>query len=1549
MNSRPILSHPGTGQHNRILIRSLNRLLYLILPLLLAAGWVFLCPSPARALGGGFSGDWDGIEIEVEYSDTEWGEGEATVICPTCGEEMTAAFHYTSSGWGDAVDLMTSLYFCDNKEHCVYCVADFHCGICGECMGNDVEECPECESDICLSCHEDSYFCDICGKCCLDSSNQLTGEDVDYPGIEHVCEECLEDVWECAGCGNTLGLGGESYLVYDETGDDWCPECELCRECLQDESTLANFGHCRECGVCGNEADVCDDCHLCEDCRVGESHCPECDYCFGEEVDWCPSGGDHCVECDVDNDWICEQCGECMEAGGFEFCDACGLCVLCCEENSKDEGCAHGFCVKSVSYYDHLCLSCGKCPHETACGYCGLCEDCQQDYHCGHEICPENVSEWEEHLCGVCGNCFELDELCEWCHMCEDCRDHCVHGFCPESIDSDGHFCEQCGGCADGDGFCGWCGLCKACCAGNTADMGCDHGICLMAPEFIGHYCFADSRCLEYCDHNKCAHAHVSSAWSSDSSAHWHVCQDCGAAVNAAAHVEGNAVTVQLPDPMTRKKGTARIPCSVCGETMSLVSIPYVEIPANGAPYIMSQPKDYEGRVSTAHIDDTPLWTELSLIAGGEGKLSYQWYVKYGDSSFRTLAEDPEFAIGTKTSRLKLVVDTDACNYNYQYYCVVTNAKGSATTRTVKINARHVFGEYRSNGASTHSYYCLGEGCEVTKGDPEPHRWGEETVVRVATSEQTGLRRKTCLGCGQKKETIIPKVEPGHVHQFTIIKKNSARHWAECECGKINYLSAHLFQAWQTVTPATETKAGREQRKCVCGEIRYRTIEKLAHTHDFTNLIDSSKGTYTLPTGYTLYHAVKGAYMLPNGYITEDYHVRYCATKGCNAEKKELHSYNSWTVTRDPSSSHPGRAYRSCTLCGHCEVVEFTGKWPILTEVFGEITAEGFGGALIKGPTAANAGEKVTLTVQLYEGYTVNDAAYPGTIHGWSLDEVTSTEGLTLYGSWKAYQNGAITDFKADGNTFTATFTMPAGPVALGFFPSKCDHKGAATYSDKIEPSCTVAGANVLRCSRCKGIAQTLSRIEPTGHTLSKEPIAGTEVRAFCSYTANSGGTYQYTDLETRTGYSGDFRCTVCSKVVKGKTTGVTHGIYGSVKYDPDRYPQYWSNVYEERDGYEVTCTKKGYTGDVYCKLCGAFVEKGEYEDACGHDWSEWTQCREATPKVKGQEKRTCGLCDITQVRAGDYSGPDYELKADKTKVHFDFTYGEKVEPILVTYESVGRDKISAITRMDLDIIGTDVMYHVKVLNKYQAEISIAYPALVMENQEYDSNGTGTRELMYVAGVAETNDGHDVTAPTVDITASVRKTTSTYKLTVTGGKAVSGSRTGSALELHGGDEFTLKPDRPADFVRWEITADASGMLAEYIGTWGMWMDWGGWTGSSPRLYMSPNNVTIKAVYKDSVQHPDGRILTVPAKTKTIREEAFMGTPFRWVKAGNDCKEIGARAFADCGNLVGIYLPKDVTFQKDTFAGSNQAVIYAPAGGNTQKLAEQYGIPFVNWQ
>lgn len=77
----------------------------------------------------------------------------------------------------------------------------------------------------------------------------------------------------------------------------------------------------------------------------------------------------------------------------------------------------------------------------------------------------------------------------------------------------------------------------------------------------------------------------------------------------------------------------------------------------------------------------------------------------------------------------------------------------------------------------------------------------------------------------------------------------------------------------------------------------------------------------------------------------------------------------------------------------------------------------------------------------------------------------------------------------------------------------------------------------------------------------------------------------------------------------------------------------------EIRNAKEATCTEDGYTGDTYCKTCGALVAEGKVIPATGHDFGEWTVTREATCEAEGEECRTCSKCDAKETRAVPATG----------------------------------------------------------------------------------------------------------------------------------------------------------------------------------------------------------------------------------------------------------------------------------------------------------------------
>ena len=68
-------------------------------------------------------------------------------------------------------------------------------------------------------------------------------------------------------------------------------------------------------------------------------------------------------------------------------------------------------------------------------------------------------------------------------------------------------------------------------------------------------------------------------------------------------------------------------------------------------------------------------------------------------------------------------------------------------------------------------------------------------------------------------------------------------------------------------------------------------------------------------------------------------------------------------------------------------------------------------------------------------------------------------------------------------------------------------------------------------------------------------------------------------------------------------------------------------------------------------------------------------------------------------------------------------------------------------------------------------------------------------------------------------------------------------------------------------------------------------------------------------------------LKLPAAARTIEEEAFVGGAFQYVIIPDGCVTIGSKAFADCPNLIYVYIPASVTsIADDAFAGNTQVMI-----------------------
>ena len=1362
---------------------TVRRMLSLLLTLVMLIGVLPELTLPVHA-GGTYNYDINGIDMQVNYED-KWGVGEVLVACPTCGEFYSEDFE-DNNAHDVAQDLIIENFF-SCFDHCNNCADEYHCYVCQLCFENGAaERCSDCESPLCKDCHLPEYPCDYCGVCRLSSDgHSLSGHHITtLPDFEFLCEECIDSIEYCAGCDHNCISIRDEFFTYDAHGESWCPNCGLCHDCCED-GTSVDFGHCAFCNVCGEDEPVCDSCQLCWDCNQKRTHCPECDDCFPEGVEWCLDGGEHCIHCCEANGWLCDQCGVCVEATGGEFCGDCGLCLDCCELNSENFGCTHLYCVCSSDFEDHLCPSCGGCPDDLECEYCYLCDDCQQDYHCEHGLCPDGP-DFEEHICDGCGDCYDLDELCELCRLCPDCQEHCEHDLCPEDPEYDDHFCDQCGDCYEEDEFCEECELCIYCCEENTDQMGCTHGLCVESSDFQEHYCFEDSQCLEECEHVDCQHDNRSAVWSKNESSHWRKCSDCGASVDCAAHTPGSPVVKTQPDNMAGKNGTAEISCTVCGQLLQTISVPCIEIPKDGSPYIISEPKDYSGKFSTILEDGEAHWAIMKVYAGGEGTLSYQWYDRSGQPVKEDLIAE---TTGTKTATLRIYVPNDACTVARGYYCVVTNAKGSAKTRTAEVRARHQYLNCKDKGTDGHVSVCCGAGCTEEYGGVRPHRYSEWTVIKQPTATASGRMSRTCQDCGRTDSKELPPVDPNHVHNYNNLKYTSERHWYACSCGLIKDEAPHSFGAWEHVRVQTVQAEGLDQRTCtVCGYKESKTLAKLTHEHDFTKLKNKDVGAFTLP----------------NGYIEDDYHVTFC--NRCTAMKREAHEYGNWHVFCYPYTDkgvyHKGVVIRTCLDCGHSESVEFTdGKWPIFTSCIDPDTEGGrwCGPYDVGGTMIANPGEKVKVTVRAHEGYIFPESV-PGGVGPFGVNDVGPYDHFRIAGKDYDPANSQVKDWKYDAATQTLTFTMPDGPVGLMLYPEKCDHEGAETYTGWIRAGCTNNGEYVRRCKRCGGVKEVIYYTAPTGHAWEwlwdKDPG----------------------DCYNRSTYYA--QCRVCEEVriLKG---GYNHkeGYY--------------------LDGVEPTCVRSGRKNTTVCPECMQSW-RGDIIPALGHEWTDWKMVQEATTTEKEKKARSCTRCGKTQTETGDYSGPDYRLKANRTKIHFDFTYGQTPEPETVKYSSVGRNPITEITSVN-EVVGGVTTQEIDGLQM----TVIPQPWILVQNW-LDVEPE-------VLTACANNDWDEVVGSAVEVTANVRKTKENYTLTVEGGTAwIDGKDKRTAkdsLSIPGGEKLHIQPKSPDTFLRWEIVEDASGYLKKIFEEFSNYSSPIDYKNEEMTVWMSANDVTLRALYK----------------------------------------------------------------------------------------------------
>ena len=503
-----------------------------------------------------------------------------------------------------------------------------------------------------------------------------------------------------------------------------------------------------------------------------------------------------------------------------------------------------------------------------------------------------------------------------------------------------------------------------------------------------------------------------------------------------------------------------------------------------------------------------------------------------------------------------------------------TDKAGNVTTVTV--NAGHNYGtdwKLDSNGHWQECAVC-GEKSEVLA-----HTEDSGTVTKPATETEAGTRVYRCSACGyeMRTETIDP-IPPTHTHIYgTGWKSDSNNHWHECDCGAKSDSGTHTEDSGTVTKPATETETGIRTYKCnVCGyEMRTEIIEKLpeSHTHSYGTEWKFDSNNH--------------------------WHECSCGEKSSTA----AHTWDSGTVTVQPTTDREGEKTFTCTVCGRTKT-ETLGKLPPThTHSYGtEWKSDNSNhwhecSCGEKSGTAAHTWDSGTVTVQPTtdrEGEKTYTCTVCGRTKTETLGKLPPTHTHSYGAEWKSDNSNHWNECSCGEKSGTAAHTWDSGTVTV---QPTTDREGEKTYT------CTV-------CGRTK--TETLGKLPPT-HTHSygaewksdnsnhwHECSCG-EKSGTAAHTWNSGTvTVQpTTDREGEKTYT----CTVC-----GKTKTETLG-----KLPPSHKHSYGTEWKSDNSNHWHECS------------CG------EKSGTAAHRWDSGTVTVQPTTDREGEKTFTCTVCSRTK------------------------------------------------------------------------------------------------------------------------------------------------------------------------------------------------------------------------------------------------------------------------------------------------------------------------------
>lgn len=389
----------------------------------------------------------------------------------------------------------------------------------------------------------------------------------------------------------------------------------------------------------------------------------------------------------------------------------------------------------------------------------------------------------------------------------------------------------------------------------------------------------------------------------------------------------------------------------------------------------------------------------------------------------------------------------------------------------------------------------------------------------------------------------------------------------------------HSWDSGVVTKQPTCTEAGTKTYTCTsCGKTKTTEIAATGHQH---TEIRNKKEATCKAEGYT-----------GDTYCTD------CETKVSSGQAipKTDHTWDNGKVTTEATCEHTGVRTYTCSVCGETKEEET----PKTDHTYDD-------GTVTKKPTCIETGIKT---------YTC------------TVCQKTKTEEIPATG----HQHTEIRNKKEATCTETGytgdTYCKDCGTkLSSGEVISKKAHD--YEVKDRQEPTCTTDGYVLSVCKVCGD--EKREGLPATGHqhteirnkkeaTCKEEGYTGDTYCKDCGEKLSDGKTIAKTTEHTWDAGKVTKAATCTEKGVKTYTCTVC----GATKTEEIAATGHQHT--EVRNKVEATCTKEGYSGDVYCTDCGTKLSSGTEIARKAHEYEE-RERNEANCKRNGYILFVCKVC----------------------------------------------------------------------------------------------------------------------------------------------------------------------------------------------------------------------------------------------------------------------------------------------------------------------------------